>query len=76
MPTEREFTVHFHADPDGGYTVLVPALPEVVTEGDTMEEARAMAREAIAAVLEMYDEEGWEVPDDPAPTSERISVAA
>jgi antitoxin HicB len=37
---------------DGGFTALVPALPEVVTEGDTKEEALANAREAIQAVLE------------------------
>jgi antitoxin HicB len=32
--------------------VLVPALPEIVTEGDTEEEALAMAQDAIRLVLE------------------------
>lgn len=36
----------------GGFTVLVPDLPEVVTEGETREEALANAEEAIRAVLE------------------------
>jgi antitoxin HicB len=35
----------------GGFTVLVPALPEVVTEGDTEEGALANAHEAIPAAL-------------------------
>jgi antitoxin HicB len=37
--------------------VLVPALPEVVTEGDTEEEALANAEEAIRAIL-AYRQEG------------------
>ncbi len=37
---------------EGGYTVTVPALPGCVTEGDTVEESLAMAREAIAGYLE------------------------
>lgn len=32
---------------DGGYTVTVPALPGIVTDGETVDEALAMAREAI-----------------------------
>jgi len=35
----------------GGYTVLVPALPGCITEGDTLVEAKRMAREAIALWL-------------------------
>jgi predicted RNase H-like HicB family nuclease len=35
----------------GGYTVRVPELPGCVTEGDTLEEAKRMAREAIALWL-------------------------
>ncbi len=32
---------------DGGYTVTVPALPGIVTDGETIDEALANAREAI-----------------------------
>lgn len=39
-------------DPVGGYTVLVPSLPPVITQGDTKEEALANAREAITCYLE------------------------
>jgi predicted RNase H-like HicB family nuclease len=31
----------------GGYSVTVPALPEVATQGETVEEALTMTREAI-----------------------------
>lgn len=42
---------------DGGYTVKVPLLPAVVTCGDTVEEALAMAREAITLCLRDEDSE-------------------
>jgi antitoxin HicB len=37
---------------DGGYTVTVPALPGVVTEGDTVKEGRQRAIEAIGLHIE------------------------
>jgi len=45
------FSVILEPQPDGGFTVLVPALPEVVTEGDTEGQALLNAEEAIRAVL-------------------------
>lgn len=39
-------------DPNGeGYTITVPKLPGLVTEGGTLQEARAMARDAIRCYL-------------------------
>lgn len=47
------YTVILEKDPEeGGYTVSVTALPGCVTEGDTVEEALAMAKEAIVGHLE------------------------
>lgn len=45
------FAVVLESQECGGFTVLVPDLPEVVTEGDTKEEALDNAEEAIRAVL-------------------------
>ena len=42
--------------PEGGYTVTSPLLPELVTEGDTAEEALANVRDALAAVIETYQD--------------------
>lgn len=39
--------VHFVASADGGYTAYVPVMPGCVSEGDTLDEARANIREAI-----------------------------
>jgi predicted RNase H-like HicB family nuclease len=37
-------------EPEGGYSVFVPGLPSVATQGETIEEARANGREAIEGI--------------------------
>lgn len=44
------------AQAEGGYTVTSPVLPELVTEGDTLEEAIENVRDALAAVIEIYED--------------------
>ena len=44
------------AQPEGGFTVTSPVLPELVTEGDTLEEAVDNVRDALEAVIELYDD--------------------
>jgi len=44
------------AQPEGGYTVTCPLLPELITEGDTVREALTNAEDALAAVLEAFEE--------------------
>jgi antitoxin HicB len=46
------FTMLFEPAEEGGYVVTCPALPGLVTEGDTMEEARRMAEDALRGYLE------------------------
>jgi antitoxin HicB len=48
--------------PEGGYTVTSPLLPELVTEGDTAEEALENVKDALAAVVETYEELGRSLP--------------
>ena len=48
---------------DGGYTVIVPALPGCITEGDTREEALRNAREAIELYLEPIDDDAPLAPE-------------
>ena len=57
------YTVVFEPDEDaGGYVATCPALPGLVTEGDTLEEARAMAADAIKGYLESLRREGLTPP--------------
>jgi antitoxin HicB len=48
--------------PEGGFTVTSPALPELLTEGNSLVEAQANVRDALDAVVELYDEEGRVLP--------------
>ncbi len=48
--------------PEGGYTVTCPLLPELITEGDTAPEALDNVRDALAALLEAYATLGRAVP--------------
>ena len=48
--------------PEGGYTVTSPVLPELLTEGDTLEEAVHNVRDALAAVIETYQDMGKQLP--------------
>jgi len=48
--------------PEGGYTVTSRVLPELITEGDTADEAVANVRDALAAVVETYQDLGRPLP--------------
>jgi len=48
---EWTYTVILRGEPEGGFTVLVPALPEIVSYGRTPEEARRMAAGAVECAL-------------------------
>lgn len=48
--------------PEGGYTVTSPILPELVTEGDTLEEALNNIQDALKAVIETYEDLGRPLP--------------
>src|SRR5881398_2146021 len=72
------YTILLHPDPDeGGYTVTVPALPGVVTQGETLEEAIAMARNALGLHVAARRADGEPVPEERVhPQAITISVAA
>ncbi|MGH9341569.1 MAG: type II toxin-antitoxin system HicB family antitoxin [Acidobacteriota bacterium] len=80
MPsTEYQFTVLFEPAAEGGYVVTCPALPGLVTEGDTLEEARAMAKDAIRGYIESLQKHGDQIPSDPStllePVKEQVRVS-
>lgn len=73
------FTALFEPAAEGGYTVTVPALPGLVTEGDTLEEAREMARDAIRCYLESLQKDNRPLPADielrEEPIKEKVTIA-
>ncbi|MGV1014682.1 MAG: type II toxin-antitoxin system HicB family antitoxin [Methyloceanibacter sp.] len=76
MAAKYSFSVLLEPQEGGGFTVLVPALPEVVTEGNNEEEALANAEEAIRAVLEYRQAHAIAIPSDAHPEIRRVTVAA
>jgi predicted RNase H-like HicB family nuclease len=67
------YTVILTPDDAGGYVVTCPALPGLVTGGDTLEEARAMAADAIRGYIESLQEDGEPIPTD-NPIIEEVAV--
>ncbi|BAU52898.1 type II toxin-antitoxin system HicB family antitoxin [Mucilaginibacter gotjawali] len=49
-------------EPEGGFTVNVPALPGCITYGSDLEEAKANAREAIELYIESLTEHAIQLP--------------
>jgi len=74
----HRYTIILHPDAqEGGYTVTVPALPGCVTQGETLEEAIAMAKDAIRLFLEALVADGAAVPEElEHPQAIVIEVAA
>ena len=61
---EYHYTVLFEPAEEGGFVVTCPALPGLVTEGDTLEEARAMAQDAIRGYIESLQKDHLPIPSD------------
>jgi antitoxin HicB len=69
----REYEVVLQPEEEGGFSVSVPDLPGCWTQGETREEALAMAKEAIEGYLESLKEAGQPIPQ---PQRERVTVEA
>lgn len=69
------YTVILEPDAEGGYVVFCPSLPGVVTEGETVEEALAMARDAITGDLESLRKDGLPIPEERGALVSPLTVA-
>lgn len=76
---EYRYTVLFEPAEEGGYVAFCPALPGLVTEGETYEDARARVEEAIAGYIESLQKDGLPIPKDKKltlePVKEEIDIA-
>jgi predicted RNase H-like HicB family nuclease len=70
-----QYVCTFRPEPKGGYTVRCADFPELITNGRTLEEARAMAREALELCLEVYREEGRSIPASDADPQKTVTAA-
>jgi predicted RNase H-like HicB family nuclease len=58
----QTYVFAFNPEPEGGYTVTCPALPGLVTYGETLDHAREMARDAMQGMLEVMLDAGERLP--------------
>jgi antitoxin HicB len=58
------YKIHLNKLPEGGYAVNVPSLPGCLTYGENVDEALAMAKEAIELYIEELQDRGEIIPDD------------
>ena len=59
-----KYTVILVPEEESGYSVEVPALPGCYTQGETREEAIAMAKEAIELYLESCKAHNEPIPQE------------
>ena len=62
MRNEVTYTVHIEPAEEGGYIAFFPALPGCFTQGETLEEVIAMAKDALAGFLETLRTHGQPIP--------------
>ncbi len=73
-PITRAYTVFFVPEEEvGGYTAHIPALG-IVTEGESLAEAKDMARDAVEGWIEAAQELGRPIPEDVA--TDQVEVSA
>jgi len=58
------YKILLHKEPEGQYTVTVPALNGCVTYGENIDHAIVMAQEAIELYIGELQERGEQIPDD------------
>ena len=77
--SEYGYRVIYEHLAEGGFQVIVPALPGIVTYGRTIEEAREMAEDAITCHLQGLLKDDEEIPADPfaaePPVIEELKIA-
>ena len=70
------YKIHLHREEEEGFTVIVPTLPGCITYGHNVDEAIAMAKEAIELYIEELRSRGETIPDDSNTLEYSLNLAA
>ena len=70
MMVRYPFPYELQPQPEGGFTVVFPDVPEAITQGETEAEAAAMAADALVTALSFHTDAGEKLPR-PSPTRGR-----
>ena len=68
----RAYRLVFNPVAEGGYVVTCPAVPALVTKGESLKEALAMAHQAMERCLETLLARGQEVPEGEVLSGRRV----
>jgi predicted RNase H-like HicB family nuclease len=71
---EYSFTILLEPNEPDGYLVTCPGLPGLATQGDTLDEAYAMAQDAIKIYLESLIAHGEPIPKDKITMPVRVRI--
>ena len=64
MRKNLRYNVIFRAEPEGGFTVIVPSLPGCITYGRNLKEAKKMAIDAIKGYIASLKKHKEPIPTD------------
>ncbi|MCX6226904.1 MAG: type II toxin-antitoxin system HicB family antitoxin [Bacteroidia bacterium] len=70
------YKILLHKEPEGSYTVTVPALPGCITYGDNVDHAILMAREAVELYIAELRANGQDIPDDSMTLEYSLNLSA
>ena len=73
---QRTYRILLNKEPEGGFTVTVPALPGCITYGETMDEAISNAKEAVELYLESLAAHGEPIPSEENTFEYSLSLVA
>jgi len=73
---QRTYRILLNREPEGGFTVTVPALPGCITYGETMDEAISNAKEAVELFLESLTAHGEPIPTEENTFEYSLSLVA
>ena len=68
--------LHLEPQPEGGYTVTSPILPELITEGNTVEEVLQNVQDCFAVVLDIYEDMDRSLPMDMVDVNTDVPVTS
>jgi antitoxin HicB len=76
MALERSYAVVLEPEAEGGYSAHIPAFRGAHTQGDTVEETLANARDVIDGYLEVMTERGEPIPTSDLAAAVSVTVPA
>jgi antitoxin HicB len=74
MSTIYKLPLVLEPQPEGGYVATCPLLPELITEGDTVQDALQNANDALAAIIEGLKELNKALPPSLQPAQENTPL--